>query len=399
MWKTAEIGEIFETVTGSTPPKNNKSLYGDYLPFVKPPELTDGLIEDAADKLSEKGAEVARILPENSILISCIGNLGKIGWCARPVAFNQQINAIKPNSEILPAFAYYQALSPQFKRQLQSMASGTTVPIVNKSKFNTLKFHYPPRPEQKRIVAILDEAFEGIDKAIANTEQNLANLNELTEDHLNSVFASKRKGWRETELGNVCKFVRGPFGGSLKKSMFEPKGYAVYEQQHAIYDQFQDIRYFISAEKFEEMRRFELATGDLIMSCSGTMGKTAIVPANFKQGIINQALLKLTPAKELNVEFLKLWMESSSFLLQLGGLTKGAAIKNVASVKTLKEIRISYPDRTLQTQVVATIESFRNKTTRLDKLYQRKLDALAELKQSILQKAFNGELTAHEAAA
>ena len=106
-----------------------------------------------------------------------------------------------------------------------------------------------------------------------------------------------KTGWEVKKLGDVCKLIRGPFGGSLKKNIFKLDGYAVYEQQHAIYHQFDDIRYFIDENKFNEMRRFELQAGDLIMSCSGTMGKIAIVPENIKQGIINQALLILSPSK------------------------------------------------------------------------------------------------------
>ena len=81
--------------------------------------------------------------------------------------------------------------------------------------------------------------------------------------------------WKTKRFSDVCTFVRGPFGGSLKKNIFKEEGYAVYEQQHAIYDQFENIRYFVDQAKFSEMSRFELFPGDLIMSCSGTMGKIA----------------------------------------------------------------------------------------------------------------------------
>jgi len=121
------------------------------------------------------------------------------------------------------------------------------------------------------------------------------------------------KNWEKKKLSEICSFVRGPFGGSLKKNIFKPDGYAVYEQQHTIYDQFEDIRYFIDENKFKEMKRFELNSGDLIMSCSGTMGKIAIVPENIKKGIINQGLLKLTHSKNVSTLFLKLWMQSESF--------------------------------------------------------------------------------------
>jgi len=132
------LGGAFTTATGNTPPKNNADFYGDFMPLVKPPELCDSAFDSATDGLSEAGAAVARILPSNSILVSCIGNLGKIGLNTVPVAFNQQINAILPDDSIaIPEFMFFQVLSSAFKEQLEALASGTTVPIVNKSKFNS----------------------------------------------------------------------------------------------------------------------------------------------------------------------------------------------------------------------------------------------------------------------
>jgi hypothetical protein len=151
------------------------------------------------------------------------------------------------------------------------------------------------------------------------------------------------KEWQTKTLGEVCGFVRGPFGGSLKKSIFVEEGIAVYEQQHAINNQFEEIRYFIDERKFREMERFELRPNDLIMSCSGTMGRVAIVPQNIRRGIINQALLKLTPSSSVLPEFLKYYMDSTNFQDSLQEQSGGAAIQNVASVGILKEIRIPFP--------------------------------------------------------
>ena len=164
------------------------------------------------------------------------------------------------------------------------------------------------------------------------------------------------KYWEIKKFGDVCLFVRGPFGGSLKKDIFKPSGYAVYEQQHAIYDQFSDIRYFVDEDKYNEMQRFELFAGDLIMSCSGTMGKIAIVPKGIQPGIINQALLKLTPNSDLLPKFLKLWMESRNFQSQIEELSQGAAIKNMASVKILKEIKVPIPTLNEQKRIVSILE-------------------------------------------
>jgi len=163
-------------------------------------------------------------------------------------------------------------------------------------------------------------------------------------------------GWQVKALGDVCEFVRGPFGGSLKKSIFVPTGYAVYEQQHAIYDQFEDVRYFVDDVKFKEMKRFQLQPYDLIMSCSGTMGKVAIVPAGIRPGIINQALLKLTPTKVISSEFLKYWMDSQDFQCSLKEQSGGAAIQNVASVSVLKEIKVPHPPVSEQQRIVAILD-------------------------------------------
>ncbi|MDE3234551.1 MAG: restriction endonuclease subunit S [Bacteroidota bacterium] len=196
------------------------------------------------------------------------------------------------------------------------------------------------------------------------------------------------KSWERKKLGDVCGFVRGPFGGSLKKNIFKPEGYAVYEQQHAIYDQFDHIRYFIDENKFNEMKRFELNSGDLIMSCSGTMGKIAIVPENIKKGIINQALLKLTPSKKVSTVFLKLWMQSESFQESLREYSGGAAIQNVASVATLKRIEIPLPPLLEQQRIVAILDEAFAAIAKAKANAEQNLKNAKELFESYLQGVF-----------
>ncbi|TAL46667.1 MAG: restriction endonuclease subunit S, partial [Chitinophagaceae bacterium] len=134
--------------------------------------------------------------------------------------------------------------------------------------------------------------------------------------------------------------------------------------------------------------------GDIIMSCSGvTLGKVAIVPENIKRGIINQALLKLTPKKDVSVHFLKHWLRSKSFQDIIMKYAKGAAIPNVPAAKILKDIIIPLPTIKEQIKVVNDIELVLVETKKIETLYQQKLNDLEELKKSILQKAFAGELT------
>jgi type I restriction enzyme S subunit len=202
-----------------------------------------------------------------------------------------------------------------------------------------------------------------------------------------------RSDWQTKKFGEVCDFIRGPFGGSLKKNIFVEDGYAVYEQSHVIYNQFYKIRYFISEEKFREMIRFEIKPGNLIMSCSGTMGKVAIVPGKIKRGIINQALLQIIPSKHISNTFIKLWMESESFQEKLKLYSLGAAIQNVASVKILKEIPVSFPALNEQQRLVNMLNLLSTETKKLENINLKKLATLEELKKAILHKAFNGDLS------
>jgi len=277
--------------------------------------------------------------------------------------------------------------------RLPKLAKGVK-PGINRNDVYALKVFIPVLKEQRRIVAILDEAYDCVTTATANAETNLRNAHELYESHVNSIVAERSINWAVKRFGEVCNFVRGPFGGSLKKSCFKPSGYAVYEQQHAIHDQFERIRYFIDTDKFEEMKRFEVSAGDLLMSCSGTMGKVAVVPNGARRGIINQALLKLTPGDGIDGQFLKIWMSSRSFQDAIAKQSQGAAIKNVASVKILKQIEIPCPALKDQDQLVADVNAMAIQVTRLETICRQKTGKCIELQQSVLEKALAGGLSA-----
>lgn len=191
------------------------------------------------------------------------------------------------------------------------------------------------------------------------------------------------------ELGKIAELVRGPFGGSLKKNIFVNDGIAVYEQQHAIYNQFDQIRYFIDESKFNEMKRFEVKPNDLIMSCSGTMGKVAIVPKGVKKGIINQALLKITPSSKLDSRFLEYYMKSTIFFEFLNADVKGAAIKNVASVKELKKIPVMVISLEEQKAIVAKLDQAFAAIDQAKANIEKNIANAKELFQSKLNQIFS----------
>ncbi len=206
-------------------------------------------------------------------------------------------------------------------------------------------------------------------------------------------------GWALLTLKDVAaktknSIKRGPFGSAVKKEYFVPHGYKVYEQKNAIYDNFALGHYYINEQKFLELRDFELKANDIIVSCSGTIGKAAVAPENIEQGIINQALLKITLNKSIvNSEYFALIFGSQEIQKEINGSTRGTAITNVSPVSVLKQILFPIPPLNEQNRIVAQLKNLyaQNKINleAIDKIPQ----LLRRFRQSILEKAFKGQLT------
>ena len=249
-------------------------------------------------------------------------------------------------------------------------------------EYKDISIPLPSIAEQKSIVSKLDAAFVEIDKIAEIENKKIRNIKRF-----NSEFISKLiKNLSDTDPKNylIYQLTRGPFGGSITKAMFVQDGYAIYEQKHAIRNNFENIKYFINEEKFNEMKRFELKSGDLLMSCSGTMGKIAIVPQNIKRGIINQALLKITPNENVILkEYLKLIIGSDYFQKLLISLSSGAAQVNVPSVKILKNIILPVPNINTQKEILRKISLVEN--LQLENLYKKKEILMNSLKISTIK--------------
>jgi type I restriction enzyme, S subunit len=400
-WKIKKLGEICNISLGKTPARGNKGFWdaekktSNVWLSIRDLNNTVGKeIFDSKEYISDEGAKLFKNVKKGTLLASFKLTLGRLAFAGIDLRTNEAIAAleIRNNDEIINEYLYYYLTFFDWHGETKGdvKIKGKT---LNKSKLKEIIVLLPPIPEQHRIVKLLDGAFAKLEISKTNAEKNLVNAKELFESYLNGVFTDPEGIWESKKWGQLCNFVRGPFGGSLKKSIFVDKGFAVYEQKHAIHDHFNQLRYFIDDEKFEEMRRFEVIEGDLIMSCSGvTLGRVAIIPKGIPRGIINQALLKLTPKKEITVHFLKYWLRSKIFQDIIIKSSGGAAIPNVPSAKILKEIEIPVPPLKEQNELVKRFDVILAETNKLEQIYQQKLEDLEELKKSILQKAFAGEL-------
>ena len=314
--------------------------------------------------ISESDYEKYKIKPQKGdVLMTRIGSIGVCTVIDRdePLAYYVSLALLRPNTEILNSkFLKYAIESLNGKKELRKRTLVNAVPIkINKDDIGKIKLPVPPLEVQREIVHILDS----FTLLTAELTAELTARKKQYEFYRDKLLTSNRN-IKTVKLGDVCTFVRGPFGGALKKEIFKTEGYAVYEQQHAIYHNL-DFRYYIDKNKFSELKRFAVNPGDMIVSCSGTIGKTFVIPPNAPEGVINQALLKLTPNKELNVFYLQYFFENTISKV-LNEVARGGAIKNVPSVSELKLIELPLPSVTVQKKLVNVLDNFESICTDLN---------------------------------
>jgi type I restriction enzyme S subunit len=190
-WKRLKVSEIGETVTGNTPPTSDKENLGDELPFFKPTDLDAGYnVREARQYLSSKGANHARVLPAGAVLVTCIGaTIGKTGFARVDCATNQQINALVVNPKVaISRWAFWLFSSPLGQQQIKTKASATTLPILNKSKFEALEFPIPPLAEQTRIVAEVERRLSVVEELELVVTANLQRATRLRQSILQKAF-------------------------------------------------------------------------------------------------------------------------------------------------------------------------------------------------------------------
>ncbi|NOQ35296.1 MAG: hypothetical protein GQ569_05300, partial [Methylococcaceae bacterium] len=246
--------------------------------------------------------------------------------------------------------------------------------------------------EQKRIVAMLDEVFVGISLAVANAEKNLANARELFESYLNNVFTQKSNGWEKTELGNIIKVLTDYHAnGSYKvlKQHVELKGtedFAWMVRSTDFEKNFKNDKRYISESAYNYLKKSQLFGGEIIMSKIGNAGKVYFMPDIDRPCSLamNLFLIRLDDKKVSN-EYVYRYLNSKSGKAQITPMLKGAATQTITK-DNVRKILIPLPVKSLQIKFLGELELLENQINKLETIYQQKLTALNELKQSILQE-------------
>ncbi|HEH4181979.1 TPA: restriction endonuclease subunit S, partial [Campylobacter jejuni] len=398
-WEVKKLGEIGEIVTGSTPSKSNLDFYGKDYPFFKPSDFEQGyFLENAGDNLSKLGFDKARQLPPKTILVVCIGSLGKVALTRVIGSCNQQINAIIPHKNIISEYIYYYCISSKFQSILFSKAPQTTLAIFNKTEFSKLEIIYPKDiKEQERIVGILDESFAKIDESIKILEQDLLNLDELMQSALQKAFNPLKdnakenyklpQGWEWKSLGEISNLIQNGFAASKNNEI--PSGY-VHLRTHNISTDGNlnfDTLIKIKREFIKEKQSFIEKNDILFNNTNSTelVGKTALVTQNYNYAFSNH-LTKIKLKNQYNsklVVFYFVLLLKNKYFEKICHQWIGQSGINIDK---LKKIQIPLPPLKEQEQIAKHLDFVFEKTKALKELYTKELKDYEELKQSLLNK-------------
>ena len=393
-WVETTVENIGQIVTGNTPSKKDSSNYGNFLPWVKPPQLDSQTpIENTPEKLSKKGASVARVLEKNSILISCIGDLGKLGIAGTQLSTNQQINSVTCFDEIHYKFAYYFFQSSIFSLWLEANNSATVIKIINKGRLSKAPFLLPPRNEQKRIVSKIEELFSKIDSAKQSLEHTKLQLEQYRYSYHHWIFYGDFKekfgfssNWEEKPLGKIFKIIGGGTPDTKKSQYWDGDiPWVTSADIHGIKNIVPRRR--VSQLGIDNSATHKIPPNSILVVTRVGLGKLAITdePICINQDI--QAVIM-----DSNVALPLFVLNYLSQTIQIFRFhNQGTTISGVTK-KQLSDIPFFLPSLDEQEKIIGHMEMAEARIQNSQSIVNSTLQQLQTMKISVLKQAFEGKL-------
>ena len=371
--QTKRLGEICAIELGKTPARANKAFWDEkrettnvWLSIADLLNAEDNLAVDSKEYLSDRGAAVSKIVRKGTLMVSFKLTLGRMAFAGRDLYTNEAIAALnlfnerEPSKEFLFYFLHF--FDWQKAAENDVKLKGMT---LNKAKLKEIQVPFPPLPEQKRIVGILDKAFDSIATAKANAEKNLQNARALFESHLHGGDAEK------ASLGDLVKIRTGKLDAN---AAVEGGRYPFFTCSREIY-----------------------AIDDYAFDCEAILlaGNNAVGDFNVKhyKGKFNayQRTYVITVNEKQRVLYRFLYFQMLKSLKKFKAQSVGVGTKFL-KLGMIKEMEIALPSLAEQQRTVLALDSIRKETERLESIYQQKLAALEALKKSLLHQAFSGQL-------
>ncbi|MES2142355.1 MAG: restriction endonuclease subunit S [Pseudomonadota bacterium] len=394
-WQVKKLGEVCEMINRGVSPKytNSQGLCVLNQKCIRDHKIDFSLsrIHDVKNKKinNEKLIRIGDVLV-NSTGTGTLGRVAQVKNMLFEAIVDSHVTIIRPIKNVFyNEFFGYALIFIETEISKKGAGCGGQIELARDTLRNDFTITYPESlTEQKRIVTILDKAFANIDKAKENTEKNLQNVNDLFESYLKSVFSNPKKNWQVKKLGDVCTIIGGGTpsksnadfynGNILWATVCDMKNEVIF-----------DTKYKITLEAVKKSSTNIIPKNNIVIATRVGLGKICLLK---NDTAINQDLRGIIPKNTMNFSFKYLfwWLKSISKIIVESGT--GATVQGV-KLSFIKNLEIfTFPLREQQ-QIATKLDALSAQTKKLIDIYQKKIANLEELKKSLLQKAFTGELT------
>jgi type I restriction enzyme S subunit len=396
MWHTKNLGDIVNFERGLTYSKKDEVDYSANAIL----RANNIILESNTLDLSEiryinddiKIPENKKVKKDCLIICTASGSkshLGKVALIDRNYnfAFGGFMGQITPKSDINSKYLFYNFISDRYRNYINKLSNGVNINNLKFSSMENFEIPLPSLEEQQRIVKLLDEIFEKIDIAKINIEKNIQNSKELFESYLQNIFVNFDTNWQTHKLGDIYD-VRD---GTHESPKYKTDGYALITSKNLKKGKidYKNTKY-ISVEDYQKINeRSKVSEGDILFAMIGTIGNPVVVETEPNFAIKNVALFKV-PAEQSSY-FLKYYLDSKFVIDKMMKEAKGSTQKFVG-LGYLRDFIIHLPELSEQKKIIERLDILSNQTQELENNYKKQIENLMELKKSILDKAFKGEL-------
>lgn len=401
-WKVKKLGDIAEIASGGTPSRNKKEYWDNgTIPWVKIKDIKEKFISTTEEFITEDGLKnsSAKLFKKGTLLYSIFATLGEVAILDIDATTNQAIAGINIKENNINSL-YLMYFLRSIKDEISNKGRGVAQNNLNLSILKQIQIPLPPLKEQERIVGILDESFAKIDESIKILEQDLLNLDELMQSALQKAFNPLKdnakenyklpQGWEWKNLGEIC-FITD---GTHKTPNYIETGIpflSVKNISKGFFD-LSDVKYISLEEHNKLIKRAKPEFGDILICRIGTLGKAIKISLEFEFSIfVSLGLLK--PKVKiisdylvyfLNSYFIEGWINDN----KVGGGTHTAKL----NLNILEKCPVVLPPLKEQEQIASYLDELSSHVKNLKQNYQAQIKDLQELKKSLLDKAFKGNL-------
>jgi len=402
-WPVRRLGDLSCLITkGTTPTSIGHAFVPEGINFLKVESISENgqFIESKIARITQECHDALRRsqLKSGDILFSIAGALGRAAFVTEdivPANTNQALAIIrlKQSDDVLPKYVLKTLATGTVLEQIEKFKGGVAQQNLSLAQVRDFEIPLPPLPEQQRIVGILDEAFEGIATAKANAEKNLLNARAIFESHLQSVFTQRGEGWVERRLGDLATFRNGI--NFTKSSLGDSvKIVGVKDFRNNFLAPLDSLDTVTIDGKLPDTDI--LKENDLLFVRSN--GNTELIGRCLLVGVVAETITHSgftirarIHSSSLTPKYLCHFLKSNKAKREMIDSGIGTNIKSLNQA-TLSALVIPFPPSAMQSRIVCQLDALNAETQRLESLYQQKLDALDELKKSLLHQAFAGQL-------